>query len=165
MTRLFGPGNVEKTSPSVCCTFYFVVQVIIGGNGKSLENGYYAYNGHENMLNGYGMIFCTCCCDFIWVLALVDLWVMVYSLWFQSLCWMLYGYIKKIQFKILEEDILEQDQLKEDILVEVYMDDIVEDVTEGILVMVYKVDIVEKVKVMVEVIQDMIKQVVVKSNS
>ncbi len=77
---------MEKTSPSGCCIFYFVVQSINGGNGKSLENDYNAYNGYENMMNGYGMIFYPWCCEFIWVLALLGCWVMVYSLWFKSLC-------------------------------------------------------------------------------
>ncbi len=38
------------------------------------------------MLNDYVMISYPCCCQFIWVPALISCWVMVYSLWFNSLC-------------------------------------------------------------------------------
>ncbi len=80
------PGTMEKTRRMMPWMFYF-------GWVKSLVmmKMHYAMIIMQAMVVemlriGYGMVFWSCCCSFIWVSVVVGWWLIVYSLYLKSLC-------------------------------------------------------------------------------
>ncbi len=80
------PGHSEKMGRMMSWMFYF-------GWAKSLvimEMHYVIIIMQamvvEMLWNDYGIVFCLCCCNFIWAPVVLSWWIMVHSLCLKSVC-------------------------------------------------------------------------------
>ncbi len=77
---------LRKRQPNGDASISVFFKIIIGGNGKHYKMIIMQAMVMKMMLDGYGINFYVCCCDFIWIPVLMVCWFMVYSLSIKSLC-------------------------------------------------------------------------------